>query len=718
MKCPPSFAAVLRAMVITLTIFGFSFSLITANDSTTNFRRWETDTVNSYGFFIGFGWNKHLTNFQKLPGIPNCCKGFKNGVGSGISAGAFMEIPIPFSLFAGMRATLLQLNGWLKEKEGTWVRIDNDTLIGVFEHNLKTQYTTIGLEPFLRWNFWRGLSIFFGGRLAFPLQKKFNQWESLIEPPDRGVFVDTQSRRRNEYTGNLTEAKSVQADLHFGFEYALPLNKYHSLMLVPTFDYRFGLTNVVNSLDWKINSYHLQLALRYRPIKISKPEEIKPIEEFQKINIFDTIIVENQQVQRNRFAFGREHIDTTIITEPGKIFYKITISRTDTIFKIPKPNAILTTNTSAIHLTTQFVTQAFPLLPIIFFEKNSSVLTDFYKKINGPKEFNYQSLSTIPLELNRDILNIIGYRLKEHPNTKIAIVGYADSTTEGGNCRLARQRAKEVKNYLVKVWEIPPKNIKIVTANENCIPKERTITQNDSGFAENRRVEIHSDDPSILEPVAKRRYLEVLNFEPDTLFLNPTKSQVVALRNWKIEILMGDTAIFSSTNNGPLEIIAKKISNEMLDLLTRSDKLTARLTIIDETGNVSIDNKAIKVINDTSQYETQRLSLILFDVASATIPQNKKDEISKFLKTNSKYTQAKILGYSDILGDKDFNYSLSEKRAQKTLELVKSFDPNIEIIEAKGLGSSKLPPGINSYSTPAERFLSRTVYIELIKKWK
>ncbi len=98
--------------------------------------------------------------------------------------------------------------------------------------------------------------------------------------------------------------------------------------------------------------------------------------------------------------------------------------------------------------------------------------------------------------------------------------------------------------------------------------------------------------------------------------------------------------------------------------------------------------------------------------------QSRKKEIKNFLSVNSELTQARIIGYSDILGDRDFNYSLSQKRAEKTLELVKSIDQNIEIIEIKGVGSSKLPPGINSYSTPAERFLSRTVYIELIKKWK
>ncbi|MGQ9819210.1 MAG: OmpA family protein [Candidatus Kapaibacteriales bacterium] len=676
------------------------------------------DSVNSYGFFFGNSWNNHIADFQKLPGIPNCCKGFRNGTGTGLSASVFMEIPLPFALFAGMRATFIGLNGWLKEKEYTWVRLQDDTVHGVFEHNLKVQYSSLGLEPNLRWNFMLGASISIGARIAFPVGKKFQQWESLVEPAESGVFTDTQSRRRNEYAGNIPDAKLVQTDLNLGFEYAFPLNKPGSLLLVPNLIYRFGLTNLVTSLNWKINSFQLQLALRYRPVKITKPIEVKPIEEFEKKYFNDTMIVENENVRSNKFVVGKEIFDTTTITVPGKIIHKITVSRTDTIFRIPKPTANISTNTSSIHVSTHFVTQAFPLLPILFFERNSAEITGFYAKINGLNEFDINKLPTQPLELNREILNIIGYRMLENPVAKITIWGYSDSTTEAGNCRLARRRAESVKNYLTQVWKIPSRRILIRTNDTNCIPKERTITQNDSGFAENRRVEITSDNPQILEPVSKRRYLEILDFKPDTLIFDPTESKVFGVRNWKIEVFRGEKPIFVYSDTGKLQIIRKEINPDLLEQTTQNDVLTARITITDEAGNLATNFKQIKIISDTSEYEIQRLSLILFDVSSAVIPQSKREEILKFLRTNSEHTQVRIIGYSDILGDRDFNYSLSEKRAKNTLELVKLFDPNIEILEAKGVGSSILPPNIFSYSTPAERFLSRTVYIELIKKWK
>lgn len=676
------------------------------------------DSINSYGIFIGNGWTNHVADFQKLPNIPNCCKGFHNGTGNGLSAGVFIEIPLPFALFAGMRATFIGLNGWLKEKEYTWVRLQDDTLLGVFEHNLRVQYSTFGFDPNLRWNFLFGASIIIGARIAFPIEKKFQQWESLVEPSDRGIFVDTQTRRRNDYSGDIPEAESVQTDFNLGLEYTFPLNKTGSLLLAPNVTYRLGLTNVVSSLNWKINSFQLQLALRYRPLKIPKLLEEKPIEEFEKKYVIDTIIVENENIRANRFAYGKEIFDTAVVVEPGKIIHKLTISRIDTIFHVPKPIAVISTNTSTIHVSTQFVTQAFPLLPILFFEHNSSDITDFYVKIKNQNEFDINNLPTLPIELNREILNIIGYRLLENPNAKITLWGYADSTSEGGNCKLARRRAESVKNYLTTVWNIPSQRIVIRTGETNCIPKERTITKNDSGFAENRRVEITSDNLQVLEPIAKRRFLEVLDYKPDSLIFDPTRSQVSAIKNWKIEVFRGVRPILTYSNNTEFKIIIKQISHNLLEQITQNEALYVRLTITDEAGNTDTSFKEIKVISDTSEYEIQRLSLILFDVSSAVIPHFKKEEILKFLKTNSDLTQARIIGYSDILGDRDFNYTLSEKRAKNTLELIKSFDHNIEILEAKGVGSSIFPPGISAYTTPAERFLSRTVYIELIKKWK
>lgn len=697
-------------------VFLFNFSNAKENPQVPKQTQAEPDTANQYGIFAAYNLNFHVADFQKLPGIPNCCQGFKNGQGSGFAIGAFMEMPLPYSLFAGLRASFSQLDGWLKQNEETWVRVDNDTLLGIFGHNLKTQYSTFGFEPYLRFKITDGLSISLGGRIAIPVIKNFQQWEEIVEPSRRGVFIDTQSRRRNEYSGRLPKAKEVQTDLHFAIHYDLPLNRRRSFLLSPFVSFHYGLTNIVDSLKWKSHSFRLGLALRYNPVEA--PKVLPPTEKRQSRLNIDTLIVENEKIERSRFVQGKAKHDTVVTIHNDSIIYTELITRTDTMYRKPKPVAKIEPNTGVIYFRTQFVTQAFPLLPIVFFEYNSDSIGEFYKRVTKPEEFNYDSLPTRPLELNREILNIIGYRLTLNPRAKITIAGYADSTTEKADCSLARRRAESVKNYLVDIWGINPERIAIRTPRINCYPRERTITQNDSGFAENRRIEISSKDPEVLQPISKKRFLEVLDFKPKELIFNPEDSKLFGIKKWSLKVLRGGESILSYSGNANPRIIKEEVNNNFLDILANNQSLTVEFILEDIEGNIAKDIKQIKVVNDTSEVEIQRLSLILFNVSSADIPRLTQLEIGKFLKTNSELTQARILGYSDILGDRDYNHSLSEQRAQKTLDLIKKFDPNIEIIEVKGLGSSVFPQGLNSYSTPAERFLSRTVYIELIKKWK
>ncbi|MCX7879040.1 MAG: hypothetical protein N2517_00035 [Ignavibacteria bacterium] len=674
------------------------------------------DTLRQFGAFLGFGFNDHNPNFQKLPGIPNCCQGFTNGFGTGISAGVFIEMPLPYNLFAGLRTSFSQLNGWLKEHESTWVRLNNNYVSGLFEHNLKSQIDIIALEPYFRFKVFERFNLFVGGKVGLIVTKKYNQWEELVEPKDRGVFVDTRTRIRNKYSGDIPEIKPVQSDFHFGMGYDIPLDRNKSFFLMPLFSFRFGLNDLVRGIKWKVNTLQLAISIKYVPKTIEKPKP--PEKEYLKRYLIDTIVIENLNIKKTHFVLGIEKIDTTVSDGGNKITIIEKIRRTDTIFKKPKPIATIETNTASIKLETQFVTQAFPLLPIVFFENNSEKILEIYSKIENPTDFNYEKLPVNPFELNKQILNIIGYRLKEKPKSKIKIIGYSDSTSEMADCNLAFRRATSVKNYLIRVWQIEPERIAIHTEKKNCYPKDRTITQNDSGFSENRRIQIISNDPEVLQPISKKRFLEVLDFSPKVLNFDPSKSLTIGVKSWSLKVSTETTILSEHKGIGEPKLISEEINEKIVSLLKENQTLYVEFKLEDDEGNVSIDKKQIAIVNDTNEIEIQRLSLILFKVSSSEIPSAARDEITKFLSVNSELTQARILGFSDILGDRDFNYSLSRKRAEKTMELVKNIDPNIEIIDIKGLGSSQFPPGITSYLTPAERFLSRTVYIELIKKWK
>ena len=140
------------------------------------------------------------------------------------------------------------------------------------------------------------------------------------------------------------------------------------------------------------------------------------------------------------------------------------------------------------------------------------------------------------------------------------------------------------------------------------------------------------------------------------------------------------------------------------------------MTDYDNQSETFITNIPVRI--DTSDIEIQRLSLILFGIASDRVPEHSRKNLTDFIKENYKSGEVKIFGYTDILGNPSSNKILAESRAENVAKVIKEVSPELKISEKLGIASERFPPGIFSYSTPSERFLSRTVYIEFFKKWK
>ena len=49
--------------------------------------------ITHYGLYSTFNYNFHISDFSKLPGIPNCCPKFTKGSGPGFGLGLFAEFP-------------------------------------------------------------------------------------------------------------------------------------------------------------------------------------------------------------------------------------------------------------------------------------------------------------------------------------------------------------------------------------------------------------------------------------------------------------------------------------------------------------------------------------------------------------------------------------------------------------------------------------------------
>jgi hypothetical protein len=68
-----------------------------------------------------------------------------------------------------------------------------------------------------------------------------------------------------------------------------------------------------------------------------------------------------------------------------------------------------------------------------------------------------------------------------------------------------------------------------------------------------------------------------------------------------------------------------------------------------------------------------------------------------------------VVGYADDIGDAKNNEQLAQERAKAVIAYLGVIRPDLKASLAE---TTAKPVGINSYDTPLERLLSRTVQIE------
>src|SRR5262249_23003633 len=143
-----------------------------------------------------------------------------------------------------------------------------------------------------------------------------------------------------------------------------------------------------------------------------------------------------------------------------------------------------------------------PLLNYVFFDEGGGTMPDRYTRLTPSQasRFNLSSLQNLDvLPTYYNLLNIVGWRMQKNPTATLSLTGCnADQGAEKGRNDLSRQRAEQVRNYLRDVWGIADDRITLEARN---LPEKPSSSSSPDGMAENRRVELRSNIPEILEPV-------------------------------------------------------------------------------------------------------------------------------------------------------------------------------------------------------------------------
>jgi outer membrane protein OmpA-like peptidoglycan-associated protein len=370
-----------------------------------------------------------------------------------------------------------------------------------------------------------------------------------------------------------------------------------------------------------------------------------------------------------------------------------------------------TTTDADIDITETFVTETFPLLPYVFFEKNSARLPGKYRTMDerNTPTFTETGLPRKTMAIYYHLLDIVGRRLRMNEDIRITLVGSTDDKdAEQGNSELARQRAETVKQYFTDVWKIDAERISISTQKLPQMPSSQAYAEGDE---ENRRVEIVSESDEVFRPVVHENLSEY-DISPPVMEISLGAEATTDIAQWTMNVRHGEdiVATFGSTGAPPStvrwqldELLAARVQGE--------DALSATLEVTDVGGLSAASAIVIPVHKKQNSFEVGRLSLIVFDFDRWDILPHNRRMIRRFVAEAIKPTSSvEITGSTDRLGESDHNQQLSTARANQVKGILLEENPAYERLSARGIGEA---PELYDNDLPEGRFYCRTVAVEV-----
>lgn len=631
-----------------------------------------------FGVHGQFGTSLPSLRYYGTEGIPNCCPQFTDGKGDVISIGALAEIPLSPRFLIIARGSFLHTDISLSTDESTKGLVNNAEGIITFNHSFIGKFSGINVSALFGWQITNSFTLSTGPGATIISSPTFEQKE-IVKPGTRGTFLDG-TRIRNSYSGNLNDAQSMVWDWNFIAGYDLPLDSERSFFLAPEIIYTHGLSDMVKASGdgyWRNSYLRGGISLKYMPKRTTIPPPAEPPPPPPPPPIVEKI------------------------PEPPTASLSLEI--------IEKNGSV---GTDEIRIEEFVSTQMFPLLNYVFFDERSAQLPSRYK-ISTKDSKNKFSEKTVSQEgaisLYYSLLDIIATRLRQFPNARITLTGcLSGGKDENNNTSLAQQRAETIASYLSDVWEISSDRITIETRSVPSVPANINKPE---GLAENRRVEIKSNDKRITDPIIAT---DTIVSGAKSLRLYPKIQTPAGLSEWNM--------IVKDENNDIMQVNKKeKPNSEYIIPLTQKNKstlsnkgiITANLSVTDTKSRTATVQQSLpysvisiqsKRTNAQSDKELDKYNLLLFGYDQASLSDDHKRIIPLIQSRIREGAKITIKGSSDNVGDNTYNQDLSLQRAK---ESAKALGINAEV---SGVGTQGA--GFDN-SLPEGRFYNRTVEIRV-----
>jgi len=235
---------------------------------------------------------------------------------------------------------------------------------------------------------------------------------------------------------------------------------------------------------------------------------------------------------------------------------------------------------ATVHVREVLYRQFAPLMPVVYFERGSSLIPDRYVDLSPDRaeRFTVDSLAQLnTLESYHHVLNVIGRRMRDDPSSSIALLPLSSRDESPG---LSLARAQSIRTYLTGAWRIDSSRIVIRLGPAEL---RHASESSEEGRQENRRVEISSSSASLNAPMAIARI--VRDFDPPQIELSP-EYDPTRVASWQITVSRDGNVIEryssadseNSSTGGEWEIPHSRGTGAEVPLV-------AELTVTDSLGN-------------------------------------------------------------------------------------------------------------------------------------
>ncbi len=355
-----------------------------------------------------------------------------------------------------------------------------------------------------------------------------------------------------------------------------------------------------------------------------------------------------------------------------------------------------------------------PLLPYIFFDDGSAVISSRYTR-SGATGYSEQTAlaGKSALDANHQVLDILGERMKKDPSMTCRIIGTnCNARDEKNNIGLSKARAMAVADYLKNTWGIDGSRL---TIDQRNLPELPTNPVTRAGMEENRRVEISSSDPDLTAPVKieDRSNLSVgqtqIRYD---MTISPDPS-VHTYTNWTITLDKDGMQLGSpiSGTGAPPASTTADIPNPQRFM---NQPIHFTLSVTDDKGQTAHAEGYTRITAKTVERDNlERYGMLSFDFDKADINLRARQMLQLISESISRdATGVKIDGYCDATGSAEYNQTLSEARANSAVTALRSMTslPANVTVHGHGLRDPKF-----SNDLPEGRQLNRRVEFTIDK---